>query len=64
MLIKEIYLHHSQDVCGGGRGGANCSVPLITNRWENSLKRQVSQALSTGILARMGPVVIYSLHRI
>ena len=62
MSIKEIYLHRSQDGCGGG--GANCSVALITNRWENSLKREVSQALSTDILARIGPVIIYSLHRI
>ena len=66
MSIKEIYLHPSQDGCGGGvkEGGANCSVALITNRWENSLKREVSQALSTDILARIGPVIIYSLHRI
>ena len=68
MSIKEIYLHRSQDGCGGGGGveggGANCSVALITNRWENSLKREVSQALSTDILARIGPVIIYSLHRI
>ena len=65
MLIQEIYLHRSQDGCGGGGGGgADCSVPLITNRWENSFKREVSQALSTDILARIGPVIIYSLHRI
>lgn len=48
----------------GGGGGADCSVALITNRWENSLKREVSQALSTDILARIWPVIIYSLHRI
>ena len=60
-LKKFIYIALKTYVAGGG---ANCSVPLISNRWENSLKRQVSQALSTDILARMGPVVIYSLHRI
>ena len=64
MSIKVIYLHRSQDGCGGGGGGANCSVAFITNRWENSLKREVYQALSTDILARIGPVIISSLHRI
>ena len=49
MLIKEIYLHRS-----------NFAIALITNRWENSLKREVSQALSTDILARIGPVIIHS----
>ena len=28
------------------------------------IKREVSQALSTDILARIGPVIIYSPHRI
>ena len=41
MLIKVIYLHRSQDGCRGERGRwPNCSVALITNRWENSLKRE------------------------
>ena len=63
--MKVIYLHRSQDGCRGEGGWwPNCSVALITNRWENSLKREVSQALSTDILARIGPVIIYSPHRI
>ena len=49
MLIKEIYLHRP-----------NFVIALITNRWENSLKREVSQGLSTDILARIGPVIIHS----
>ena len=31
---------------------------------EEFIKREVSQELSPDILARIGPVIIYSLHRI
>ena len=32
MLIKEIYLHHSQDVCGGGRGGGGKLFRTFDNK--------------------------------
>ena len=63
--MKVIYLHRSQDGCRGEGGWwPNCSVALIKKSVGEFIKREVSQALSTDILARIGPVIIYSLHRI
>ena len=56
--------NHSIFIKGGGGMVAKLFRSFDNKSVGEFIKREVSQALSTDILARIGPVIIYSLHRI